>query len=99
MNVVETAPIPGINTPSVPSAGAIRTLSFAGNAVELLTGFFERRVTKAAGNARKLLRTRHLNIFRRSRAQSERWLCRHDQFHQRVKGCAGPGAQLGNRGL
>src|SRR5579871_952836 len=38
MKVVETAPIPGIRTPSFPSAGAIWTLSLTGKSVVLLTG-------------------------------------------------------------
>src|SRR5579863_424242 len=38
MNVVETAPILGIRTPSFPSAGAIWTLSLTGKSVVLLTG-------------------------------------------------------------
>jgi hypothetical protein len=35
MNVVVTAPMPGISTPSFPSAGAIWTLSLFGNMVLL----------------------------------------------------------------
>jgi hypothetical protein len=38
INVVETAPIPGIKMPSLPSAGAIWTLSVAGNGLMLLDG-------------------------------------------------------------
>ena len=37
MNVVVTAPIPGINTPSFPSAGAIWTLSCTDKSVQLPT--------------------------------------------------------------
>ena len=33
MNVVETAPMPGIKMPSLPSAGAIRTFSLSGKTV------------------------------------------------------------------
>src|ERR1035437_6432959 len=37
IKVVETAPIPGIRMPSLPSAGAIWTLSLAGKSLVLLT--------------------------------------------------------------
>jgi hypothetical protein len=36
MKVVDTAPIPGIKTPSLPSAGAIRTFSVIGKTDMLL---------------------------------------------------------------
>src|SRR5665213_693923 len=40
MKVVDTAPIPGIRMPSLPSAGAIWTLSLAGKILVLLTDVF-----------------------------------------------------------
>ena len=46
MKVVDTAPIPGIRMPSLPSAGAIWTLSVAGKGLVLLDGVHERRFSR-----------------------------------------------------
>src|SRR6202158_3930416 len=51
MKVVETAPIPGIRTPNLPSAGAIWTLSLAGKGLVLLLDVFSLAAIVTLGSA------------------------------------------------